>query len=778
MRAVWRAAGAAVSRRRLQTVVVGLVVLASTAVAVVTLGLLAAVSGPFDKVYDAAHGAHVVAEFSSKATPARIARTAHAPGVAAAAGPYPVAVLHQVVETGGPAHAPGAFTVVGRDRPDTAVDTMTVFSGRWATGPGEIVLDMPNGFGGSRLIDHPVHVTTPGGVDLKVVGYATSVSHSADGWVTPAEATALGATTTQMMYRFRDAGSDAALKSDVATATAGLPAGSLLGTSSYLTIKARLAAGPNTYVPFLTAFGVLGLVVSVLIVGNVVSGAVVAGYRHIGILKALGFTPNQVTAVYLLVVTGPAAIGCALGTVTGALVGNDLARQAFWGISGSFLVSGQVVVPVWVYPVVLLGMPAVVVASALASAVRARRLPAAVAISAGGVHRTGRGLAVQRRLGGSRLPRPVSLGLGWLFARPGRTGLTLSTVVLGVTAATLAIGLAASIVTFDRTDEQQDRIQVTIAVNDPAAPWHPRDPAHTDDQLFALLRALPGTAHVSAQAQATTRVAGSADQVRLGLETGDTAALHPDLVRGRWVDGPGEVVASSQFWHRHGLSLGQTVVLDDARGTPVAERVVGEQTDGADLTSTDWQRFIGLSPTHRATGFSVGLTRGADARAYAAAAGRADPALHPSLNDTTGTIEKVMISVISTLTALLVAVAALGVLNTVVLNTRERRKDLGILKSIGMTPRQLVAMVVTAMAALGAIGGLAGVLAGVLAHRIVIPLTGSGTGRDLPESMLHVWHWPELVLLVLAGPLTAALGALLPSLRASRAPAADVLRTE
>jgi putative ABC transport system permease protein len=76
-----------------------------------------------------------------------------------------------------------------------------------------------------------------------------------------------------------------------------------------------------------------------------------------------------------------------------------------------------------------------------------------------------------------------------------------------------------------------------------------------------------------------------------------------------------------------------------------------------------------------------------------------------------------MISVISTLTALLVAVAALGVFNTVVLNTRERRKDLGILKSIGMTPRQLIAMVATAMAAVGTVGGLAGVPAGVLAHR-------------------------------------------------------------
>jgi putative ABC transport system permease protein len=113
-----------------------------------------------------------------------------------------------------------------------------------------------------------------------------------------------------------------------------------------------------------------------------------------------------------------------------------------------------------------------------------------------------------------------------------------------------------------------------------------------------------------------------------------------------------------------------------------------------------------------------------------------------------------------------------------VLNTRERRKDLGVLKSIGMTPMQLIAMVVTAMAALGMIGGLAGIPVGMLAHRIILPIVGHGTGRDLPQSLLHVWHWPMLVTLILTGPVVATLGAFLPSFRASRASAAEVLRTE
>ncbi|MER5637880.1 FtsX-like permease family protein [Kitasatospora sp. NPDC002227] len=777
MSAVLRAARAAVARRRLQTFVLGVVVLVSSAMVVATLGLLAAVSGPFDQVYAAAKGAHVVAEFdAARVTPEQLTRAAHTPGVSAVAGPYPEAVLHQAAMTGErPIGLAGALTVVGRDRTDTPVDVLKLSAGRWATAVGEIVLDLPPGLG-PLLITTDRHLTTPDGTDLKVVGYTDSASRSAGGWVTPEQARALHAGSWQMMYRFHRAGSEAELRESTAAATTGLPEHAMTGVSSYLAIKAALAKGPGTYVPFLTVFGVLGLLVSVLIVGNVVSGAVVSGFRHIGILKALGFTPNQVTAVYLLMVTAPAAAGCALGAVVGGVVGKRLVRQAFWGISGGQLVRDGAGIPGWAYPVVLLGMPALAVLSALLPALRARRLPAAVAVSAGGAPRTGRGLAVQRWLSGSRLPRAVSLGLGWPFARPGRTALTLSTVVLGVTTVTLALGLSASVVGYGRSQQQTDVIQVQAQVGN--AQWDPTPATHTDEQLMALLRAMPGTAHVRADAPLETRSPGSSEVVQVGVQLGDSEALHPDLVRGRWTAGPGEAVVSGEYWRQHRVSLGQTIVLTDADGRAVPEKVVGETSGGWDVTSVEWDRFVKLSAGRRAMTFSVQLTPGTDPAAYAAAAGRLDPGLRASVNGGADTMEKVIISVVSTLTLLLIIVSALGVFNTVVLGTRERRKDLGMLKSIGMTPRQVVAMVVTAMTALGALGGLAGVPLGMLAHRIVIPATGRSTGIDLPASLLHVWRWQVVLPTLLAGAVIAALGAYLPARGAAKTPVAEVLRTE
>ncbi|MGY3676728.1 FtsX-like permease family protein [Streptomyces sp. TE33382] len=47
-----------------------------------------------------------------------------------------------------------------------------------------------------------------------------------------------------------------------------------------------------------------------------------------------------------------------------------------------------------------------------------------------------------------------------------------------------------------------------------------------------------------------------------------------------------------------------------------------------------------------------------------------------------------------------------------------------MLKSIGMTPRQVVMMTVTSVAGLGAVGGLLGIPLGIGAHRLVVDHVG------------------------------------------------------
>jgi putative ABC transport system permease protein len=137
-----------------------------------------------------------------------------------------------------------------------------------------------------------------------------------------------------------------------------------------------------------------------------------------------------------------------------------------------------------------------------------------------------------------------------------------------------------------------------------------------------------------------------------------------------------------------------------------------------------------------------------------------------------------VIGLISILTLLLAAVAGLGVLNTVVLQTRERVHDLGVFKAVGMTPRQAIVMVVCSVAGPGLVAGLIAIPAGIALHQYVLPRMAAAAGTDLPSSFLNVYSDPELAILALAGVVIAAIGALLPAGWAAETSTASALRAE
>ncbi|MFD9405985.1 FtsX-like permease family protein [Streptomyces sp. NPDC059989] len=768
MSAVWRASRAAVKRRRVQTFVIGLVVLCSTTTVLLALGVLAAASEPFDKAYAVQRGAHVVASFdTAKVTEAQLARTAGRPGVEAAAGPFGQAVV--ATPKGWLGKPGGSLTVVGRADPAGPVDRIEILQGRWATAPGEIVVNWA--FDGSpyaKLLGTKLAV--PDAPPLTVVGFANSMSKSAGAWVTPDQVNALRPASAQMLYRFADSSTEAQLRAGLAGATAELPGESLTNTQSYLTIKQAFSALADAYLPFMSLFGVLGLLVSALIVGNVVSGAVVSGYRHIGVLKALGFTPNQVVAVYLTMMSVPAVVGGVLGTLLGRALAGPILKVSFSGIETGRASVGTV--PWWVYAVCLVGMPALVLLAALVPALRAHRLSAAQAISAGGAPRPGRGLRVQRVLGFTELPRPVSLGLGQPFARPGRTLLTMAAIVLGVTTVTLSTGLTSTMLAMGSAGRGDGGAHVLVHA-DGAGDRPP--PLLGDAQIEERLRSLPGARHVRARGLAEVGLVGQTQPAFANFYRGNDSSYAYEIVEGRLPGAAGEIAAGPAFLAQRGLRIGDRVTLElDGRQVPTT--IVGRQTAGnARSLDTTWETLEQLAPGSRAIEYYVRLSPGADAEAYAAAVEATDPGLSVSVEDGGNAATITVVTFSTVFTVLLTLVASLGVFNTVLLNTRERRRDLGMLKSIGMTPRQVVVMTVTSVAGLGVVGGLLGIPLGMLAHRLVVDNVGV---VEFPESMKDVWHAPELAAMLLAGVAIAVLGALVPARSAARMTIASVLHTE
>jgi putative ABC transport system permease protein len=766
--AVWSASRAAVKRRRVQTFVIGLVVLCSTTAVLFALGVLDAASSPFDRAFGREHGAQIVATFDAgKTSHAQLKRTAGRPGVQAAAGPFDEAVLNFPKDFLG--KPPGALTVVGRSDPAGPVDDLRLSVGRWATAPGEIVVDLGYAKLGGPHSPLGTTIRADGAPPLTVVGLANSISRSADAWVTPGQMAALHPTSAQMLYRFKAASSAAQLRGSMAQATAGLPAGSLTASQSYLTLKQAFSALADSYLPFITVFGILSLLVSVLIVGNVVSGAVVSGCRHIGVLKAVGFTPNQVVAVYLAMVSVPAIVGSVLGTLLGSALANPLMNVVFHGIQTGGVVPA---IGTWVPVVSLLGMPALVALAALIPALRAHRLPAAQAITAGSAPRAGRGLRVQRRLGDSRLPRSVSLGLGQPFARPGRTLMTAAAIVLGVTTVTLATGLSSTMTAYADAGPSTPQIDVSTG----SASDGKTQPKLSDTQDEALLRSLHGTRTFSANASLVVHVTGFTQPSTAFFFRGDPPAASYALVRGRWLKGPGEAVVTPLFLSQHGLAVGDRVTVG-ANGRTAPVTIVGETDDGdARNMNISWQTLAEVAPDRRANAYAVQVAPGTDTHAFIKAVEAADPGLYASVGTAgvTGATTAV-VSFSTVFTVLLGIVAALGVFNTVLLNIRERRRDLGMLKAIGMTPRQVIAMTVTSVAGLGLASGLVGVPLGIVAHRLIVDQVGAVA---FTASMKDVWHAPELAGLALAGVVIAVLGALVPARSAARLTIATVLHNE
>ena len=125
------------------------------------------------------------------------------------------------------------------------------------------------------------------------------------------------------------------------------------------------------------------------------------------------------------------------------------------------------------------------------------------------------------------------------------------------------------------------------------------------------------------------------------------------------------------------------------------------------------------------------------------------------------------------------AVALLGIANTVLMNVRERTREIGIMMAVGGDARDLQRLFVVESALLGALGGAAGLLGGGLLgtalqwggtlylDRLGVPSTPLFT--TTPTVVLGIWTGAVLVSLL------AGIG---PARRAARIEPAEALRND
>jgi putative ABC transport system permease protein len=796
-----RTATGGVRRHKVQSLVIAGVLLTATASATLGLTLLATSNAPFQHAFAAQRGADVTLTVNpAKASAAQLDATRSLPGITASSGPFPETTV-QADQDGQPW---GQLSLVGRPSPGGPVDQVDLKAGHWATGPGQIVVSYDSS-GGLQPGATFTLTSVPGKPVLTVVGIGASITDTADGWVAPAEIARLqppanaqqppGNTQQapggeqqapggeQMLYRFSQAATYTQVRSDIAEVTAALPRGALAGApGSWLSFENSNAGNGAIMEPFVVAFALIGLVMAVLITANVIGGAVVAGYHRIGVLKSIGLTPAQVAVAYLSRVGWPALAGC----VAGVVAGNALAIPVLAQSSDAYGVGSQSV-PWWASVVAPLGMLALTVLAALGPALRAGRLSATQAIAAGRAPRPGRGYAVHRLATRLRLPRPVGIGLAAPFARPARTAVTFAAIVFGTTALVFAVGLHWSL---SRAAASQT-LSATVPVR--IQPWGPGNDAGPggipsaaqDAAVTAALTAQPGTLHQVPVYTDNVSVAGMPGNVYAWAFGGDAGWTGYAQIQGRWYSGPGEVDVNTSFLSVSGLAVGDTITVDTGPGPgtgTVTARIVGEvfQPNSNPQLYASTRTLPGLATLPNLSQYDVGLRPGISAGSYIdavnSALGQHSPwAATPPQGGKFYSIAAGLIGML----ALMVAIAAgLGVLNTVLMTTRDRVHDLGVFKALGMRPAQLLTMVVCWVAGPAVLAAVVAAPAAVLLNDATVRAMATAAHTAIPAGFHQVFSPGGLAALSLSGLVLAVAAALLPASWAARARPAVALRAE
>jgi len=121
-----------------------------------------------------------------------------------------------------------------------------------------------------------------------------------------------------------------------------------------------------------------------------------------------------------------------------------------------------------------------------------------------------------------------------------------------------------------------------------------------------------------------------------------------------------------------------------------------------------------------------------------------------------------------------VMVAALGVVNTVTISVIERTREIGMLRSIGMTRWQIVMMVLAEAGLLGIIGGILGLTFGVLLTRIFLESMKAMAGY----SIALIIPFKAVATAVIVALVVSQLAALLPAMKAARTPVLEAIHYE
>jgi putative ABC transport system permease protein len=381
---------------------------------------------------------------------------------------------------------------------------------------------------------------------------------------------------------------------------------------------------------------------------------------------------------------------------------------------------------------------------------------------------TGRPLEKLRGLTG-RLARENAM------RKPGRTATTAAALMIGLALVVFVTVFAAGIKSsVNKTIDESFRGEIVLQNSDGFSPI-PRD-------AVDAARHVDGVSTVSSITYATGALPHGGQNVRLAAvdpaTLGEVLALTfksggPGVLGGL---GPHDTIVDENFARDQGLKVGDTLRVRTPIERTATFRVLGTVKGELDLLGkaivdqSATAQFGRLQPSFALARLQPDASPKAVQKKIDAAVTHRYPTVdvqnQSQLKDQQESQVNQLLGLVYALLSLAVIVSLFGIVNTLALSIHERTRELGMLRAVGMSRRQVRTMVRYEAVITALIGAILGTVLGVVFAALVSrPLADEGFGLSYPI--------PTLIMLLVLAAVAGVIAAIGPARRASRL---DVLR--
>jgi putative ABC transport system permease protein len=576
---------------------------------------------------------------------------------------------------------------------------------------------------------------------------------------------------------------------------------------------------------FLTVVAFIALFVSCFVIYNVFSITVAQRQRENALMRAIGASRRQVAVSLLVESIVVGLLGSILGLGLGMLLAIGL-QKAFSALGLDLPSTGLVLLPRTVTLTIVVGL-LVTVLSALLPALRSGRVPPVAAMRDTAVEttttrkgRTITGLAllavsvllilvglfagaplalapgvlllfIALFVLGPLIARPVAKALGRPIRRvkgmtgtmatenaarnPKRTARTAAALVVGVALVTGVSVLASSI---------RDSVREIFGeqfLGDFVVSTSNFGFGGLSPQLADELNQLPEVGTATGIGINFATIDGKGRQITIVDPATVGAVFDLEFIEGDVSDlTPEGVLLSKGRANRDGLSVGSPFQLSLADGTPRDLTVQGiyEKDELAGSVTVDRHLFDGTSVD--LYDFSVFITKAdgtSEADAEAAIARVVERFPNGDLQSRSDYIDsqaaqiQQVVNIIYLLLALSVIIAAVGIVITLVLSVFERRRELGLVRAVGMTRSQVRSSVRWESVITAALGTVQGLVVGLLlGYAIVVALRSEGLNT-------FTVPWPAIIAVLVIAFLIGVVAAIYPARKATRVDILEAIAT-